>query len=378
MDLKASILFNDSMDIRSRLKEVRGPLFAALLRNVNVVFFLSGFLFDYLTLDRIDAWIDLVLQGLYILGLTVIIMFQTREEEGLWSPSGRIAQAWRFNVEALHFLYGGLLSAYIIFYSKSGAGRSLAFLVVVVVLMVANELTAVQRASRRLRLGLHAFCVASFLNYLLPVLLGRMGDGVFAMALGLTLLFSAGLLFWVWRITRSIGLLRSLACPPAAVLGMMGLFYALRWIPPVPLSMQFGGIFHHVGRKADRFELTYRKPPWYRFWRKDDRAFAARPGDRVYCFVRVFAPTHFTHTINLRWRVWDPEDRNYATSDKIPLEIRGGRGEGYRGFAFKANHRPGRWRVDVETSQGRLIGTIPFRIEADTDEGPRDWKIRKM
>jgi len=40
----------------------------------------------------------------------------------------------------------------------------------------------------------------------------------------------------------------------------------------------------------------------------------------------------------------------------------GGRDNGYRGYTFKRHVQPGRWRVEVRTETGRLLGRIPFEL----------------
>jgi hypothetical protein len=46
---------------------------------------------------------------------------------------------------------------------------------------------------------------------------------------------------------------------------------------------------------------------------------------------------------------------------QVSFPINGGRAEGYRGFTV-AVVTPGKWRCDVETSGGLLIGRISFDV----------------
>ncbi len=349
-------------------------------RYSNVLFFVGGFVFDVFTLVRIDSVLDLVYQSVYLGLITLILVRQIRFEQGLWQPSGWIGKIWHYETEAIHFFYGGLLSAYVIFYFKSTtASRSGVFLILTALLLFANEMPQIKKAGSRMRLGLHAFCLVSYLNYLIPVLAGRMGWLTFALAVMLTTASS-------YYLVRHLGRLMpeprramfTMGWPPAFILTLLVVFYAMKWIPPVPLSMQYGGIYHQVEKQVDQYRLIYPKPPWYRIWQRDSRPFLARPGDSIYCFVRVFAPRRFTHQIYMRWSVQNPRSGKYQFADRIALPIYGGRGEGFRGYGVKSNYEPGRWRVEVQTEDDRTIGAVPFTVIPDPTTEPRVWREHRM
>ena len=318
-------------------------------RNKNVLFFISGFIFDIFTLKRIDSVLDLVYQSVYLGLITIILVRGVRMELGLWHPSGWMAKIWHHEAEAIHFFYGGLLSAYVIFYFKStSASRSIVFLVLTSLLMFANEMPQIKEAGSRMRLGLHAFCLVSYLNYLIPILLGRMAWWTFAFAVWLTVVSSYYLVRYLARMMpdpRQAGW--TLGWPPVVVLVLVVTFYCMKWVPPVPLSMQYGSIYHHVYRDGEKFKLMYPKPPWYLFWQRDSTRYLARPGDTLYCFVRIFAPRRFTHEVYMRWVLKNPRTGRYMFQDRMSLPINGGRGEVYRGVGSKTHYAPGRRKEGV-------------------------------
>jgi hypothetical protein len=304
----------------------------------------------------------------------VLLVLQHRDETARWTPSGLVARWWAYNVEALHFLYGGLLSAYVVLYFRSSTGaRPLVFFALLVAVLMLNEAPHVRRAGHRLRLGLYAFCVLSFLNYFVPILVGTMGGWVFAIALSA----SAGV---VWLVADRVTALdenrytarRRLFVPAVIVCLLVALLYALRLIPPVPLSVQFHGIYHDVVREGDTYALVYEASPVWRFWRRDSRPFSRRPDDRVFYFARVFAPSRFRPDIVTVWEVQDDEGE-WQIADRIPLTIVGGRTDGFRTYAVKANFHPGQWRVTVETDDGRPVAMLSFEVRDDAGESGRRW-----
>lgn len=349
-------------------------------RHSNVLFFLAGFLFDAVTIKRIDATPDLAVQIGYLSGLTLLVVHQHRESRGLWSPGRWIAKIWRHNLDALHFLYGGLLSAYVVLYFKSTSGvKAALFLVFLVVLMIFNEAPRIRRFGCRLRLGLYGFCVASFLIYFIPILFGRVNDWTFVLSLGI-----AALLVWLvagWLAGREPELRSArirLSLPAAGLLLVMAALYFLRWIPPVPLSVQYQGIYHSVQRIDREYVLRFPEPPFWAFWRGASQPFEARQGDTVYYFLRLYAPARLRHEVRIRWEMFDEQRKTYTTTDLLPLPVVGGRREGYRGYMAKSHYQPGLWRVSAETRDGRTIGNIRFRIDLDESGQERSWVERRM
>lgn len=339
--------------------------------------FIAGFLADVFTLGRIDNARMLTKQGVFLILLALLLALEERRAVRRDLPEW-LDKAMAFSETAIHFLLGGLLSLITLFFFRSASGLgAFAFLAVVFVVLVANDFPRFRALGPVVRFALFSFCLTSYLAYLLPVLMGFMYPGLFVVA---ACLASLGLFLLVKVVQRWAGrgkhVLHRVVLPAAAMqLGLVGLYYA-KVIPPVPLAVQYLGVFHKVQRDGKGgIELLHERPDW-RFWEHGDQEFFARPGDRIYCFARVFAPTQFQQTILVRWSYDDPK-LGWRDSDALPMTISGGRDEGFRAWSYKANYQPGHWRVTLETDDGREMGRIRFTVVPDETTGERDFKIQR-
>jgi hypothetical protein len=94
----------------------------------------------------------------------------------------------------------------------------------------------------------------------------------------------------------------------------------------------------------------------------------------VYVFFRIVSPARFADQVQLRW-YWRAGGGigGWALQDAIPINIVGGREQGFRGYGFKSNYQPGQWKAQVETTDGREIGRIYFDLEGAA-QAPRIWQ----
>ena len=145
---------------------------------------------------------------------------------------------------------------------------------------------------------------------------------------------------------------------------ILNIFYWLNWIPPVPLSLKHIGIYHHVKLRDNSYLLRYEKPLWYQLFKSDDRDFYYSPGDSVFCFVSVFAPTKLTKKILHHWQIFSNRNDHWITTDLNGYELMGGREGGYRGYTFKRNLSKGKWRVNIITEDNKILGRIIFEIKS--------------
>jgi hypothetical protein len=63
-------------------------------------------------------------------------------------------------------------------------------------------------------------------------------------------------------------------------------------------------------------------------------------------------------------------EHGWIATDRIGFEISGGREGGYRGFTGKSGITPGKWRVEVQTERGRVLGRIDFTVIAGSSPHP--------
>ncbi|OQW30477.1 MAG: hypothetical protein A4C66_01130 [Nitrospira sp. HN-bin3] len=263
---------------------------------------------------------------------------------------------------ASQFLLGSLFSAYTIFYSRSATFSGTAvFFALLILLLIANEFLRDRLSNLRLLISLYAVVCFAFFTFFLPVITGYMNAAIFVAGA----MLSIGVILRVAQLIHRNNPARSreegigVTVPAAALIGILVGFYFLNWIPPVPLSLKFGGIYHDVKRPGDHFELAYERR-WYEFWKRSDTTF---PADTpIYCFTAVFAPVDLNTTIYHHWYYRPHDSRPFTHADKIPLKISGGREGGYRAYSFKQGLDPGDWRVDVEAGDGRILGRVSVTV----------------
>lgn len=327
-----------------------------------LLFFVGGFVFDLLTLRRVDNWITISLQLFYLhlLGFLLVSDFFKGFLEKKLKDKYLFFQ--KYKNSAIHFLFGALLSAYTIFYFKSSFGiKTFIFMVLLALVFVANESPKVKKSGLRVKLGIYALCLCSFLSYTIPVFTGVAGDGNFYLAVSFTGAVIGLIAFLLFLTQQSVkDIFKWVIAPSFTVLFVFSLLYFLELIPPVPISLQQIGIYHSVSKNTkDQYELTYYvEEKKHSIFRKD--VFFVE--DEIVCFARIFAPTQFYDKVQFRWLLWSHEAKKWLLQDIIVMSIVGGRERGFRGYSLKANYKPGKWRVIVETSNQREIGHIDFSI----------------
>jgi hypothetical protein len=340
---------------------------------INISFFIGGIIFDVFTLSDIDSLSSIIQQIIYIIGVGLLLYYDFLDRHNLLSiQSEKIKKLWQYRDVAIHFLMGGVLNLYSLFFLKSSSFMaSFVFLGFMLAMIIANELKIVQENKINLKIALYFICIFSFFALIYPLFLGFVGWLPFSMAfISTALVIYLVYKLLVRKINDSKILSRALLLPGLSIINLFLLFYCLGWIPPVPISVNEIGIYHNIEKTGDGDYILYSEKPWWKFWESGDQEFMAEPGDSVFLFVRIFSPARFNDSVTLHWQLYDKK-RGWQTTDQIKMQIMGGRREGYRGYAFKQKYQDGDWRVLVETNDGHEIGRQNFKI-MQTSESSED------
>lgn len=341
------------------------------------VFFLAGVTYDTVTLSRIDRLSDNLILLLYLVLLGWLIVLKGRramasiQGEDSECPPGAFhnlrTRVVPYVPMAIQFLLGGLFSAYTIFYFKSSSfGTTAIFFALLVGLLVANEFLRNRLSSIKLLISLYTVVCFSFFTFFLPVLVRYMNAFIFLLGAFLSLAVTLWVVELIYKrhptIPKKEKILTS--TPAVLLIGVLVGFYYMNWIPPVPLSLKFGGMYHQITKEDGAYQLSYAQGTWYQFWKRSDDQFGEK--ESAYCFTAVFAPIDLRTTIVHHWQrrsAQGGQSREYSTVDRIPISISGGRAGGFRAYTVKKRLDPGEWRVTVETHDGRVVGRVDFLVE---------------
>jgi hypothetical protein len=325
-----------------------------------IAIFGLGFLWDSLTLRRVDNLIDNIILLFYLIVIGIMIFLVLHRQSGKTLPN------WAQKIEphflwAMQFCFGGLFSSYVIFYFKSASWtRTQFFFLILIILWIANEFLQHRMQNPELLSILYCFCLFTFLAFFLPVIMAKVDAWIFVLA-GLISLVVSLPLFYLGLKTddgKWHPKMKAVAAWICSTFLIINLLYFTNLIPPVPLALKSAGIYHKVAKMAAGYEVKYVPPSLLRFWRQSDDPFFWSEGESVYCYTAIFAPGKVRVPVR---HIWSHKTSDgWVQTDRISFQIAGGREGGYRGFTKKNGIVPGKWRVEVETESGRILGRIDF------------------
>ncbi|AUC85081.1 DUF2914 domain-containing protein [Polaribacter sp. ALD11] len=330
-----------------------------------LLFFIGGFVWDSLTLGRIDRFYDIVILCTYMTLLTISIYIYNLVDGDKWKNT-LFRKYEAYLPLGIQFFLGGLTSAYVIYFSRSvSLSKTASFFLILLFLLFANEFFKKRISNKYLQFGAYYFVNFTFLSFFVPVILKKMSTEIFIISGFISLISTFLLIILVYRNSYStrtemvkwkmIGLIFSIYL-------LINTFYYFRLIPPVPLALDKGLVAHNIKIENGNYTVSYEVDEWYVFWRDHKIDFNRNLNKPVYIFTSIFAPTDLKKKIYHQWKWYNTNTDEWQNLDKIGFEITGGRDNGYRGYSFKNNIIDGEWKVEVITEEGLVLGVVGFNI----------------
>ncbi|MCM4169050.1 hypothetical protein KCTC52924_00185 [Arenibacter antarcticus] len=344
-----------------------------------VLFFIAGFVFDSLTLGRIDRLYDLIVLCLHMTSLTITLFLFNLVDDGRWKNTflGRYEEYFPL---AIQFFFGGLSSAFVIYFSRSvSLSRTISFFIILVLLLFANELLKKRISNKYLQFGVYFFISFTFFTFIIPVFISEMNTNIFLISGVVSLISSLLVITIIYGISPSTRLevhLGKLFGMILFIYALINVFYFLKLIPPVPLAMQTGIVAHNIESQNNSYYVTYETDDWYIFWRDHRLKYIHEPDENVYVFTSIFAPTDLKKSIFHRWTWYNEGTGKWEIVEDIGYEITGGRDGGYRGYTYKNNVKPGTWKVEVITEEELVLGVVDFEIVINPSLQPKGVRRR--
>jgi MFS family permease len=339
-------------------------------RWISPVTVVIGFIFDNLTLRRIDVFFSNALLIFYLVvsALSILLLNIHEHRRGEAERSETLHFILIF---AMQFCLGGLFSASFLFYSKSGTLiDSWPFLLMIAGYIVGNEILRKNYVRLSFQVAVFFTALFSYLIFFLPVILGIMGDAIFILS-GVSSLMITGLFIYIlsWFAPE-----RTRRSTPIIIGALSGLFaiinilYFTNLIPPIPLALKDAGIYRSVNKIAEgSYVVSGENQQWFNVFSRKPIIHMI-PGEPLYALSLIFAPTKLSTDIVHVWQYFDDGEGRWISFNPILLRIGGGREGGFRTYSMKENVFPGLWRVDVRTPRGQIIGRLSFKIALSMGE----------
>jgi hypothetical protein len=332
-----------------------------------LLFFIGGFIFDSLTLGRIDRVYDLFVLCSHMTLLSITLYLYNLGDDGKWKNTFLERYEEYFPL-AIQFFFGGLSSAFVIYFSRSvSLSKTASFFTILVLLLIANEFLKKRISNKYLQFGVYYFISFTFFTFMIPVFMKELNTDIFLISGAVSLVSTLALVIFIYGkspSTRKEVHLGKMIVIIIAIYGTLNLFYFLKLIPPVPLALDKGIVAHTIAMDNNKFIVSYESEDSYIFWRKHKMDFSYRPNENVYIFTSIFAPTDLKKSIFHRWKWYNETTKKWEIVEDIGYDITGGRDGGFRGYTYKNNVKPGEWKVQVLTNEEQVLGVIDFKIVA--------------
>ena len=346
-------------------------------RHLSAAAMVTGFTLDNIFFGRIDnLWQTQAVFAVYaavcFVTIPLLHYLEARAARGAGRPR------WHALLPiATQFALGGFWSGFLIFYARSAVvSASWPFLLLLLLIFIGNEYYARYHERVVFTSTLFFFALYSYAIFALPIYTHTMGTPIFLLS-GAVAIVIFGLFTVLLRIVgreRFFADIFPIRVGAGVVLVVINLFYFTNILPPLPLSARAAGMYHSVSRVPGAYVATTESESWLVQYLNFAPTEHVVMGDSLYAYSSIFAPTDLSTTIVHRWQWYDQSKKQWETRAAIAYPIEGGRDGGYRGYSAAIMRSAGRWRVSIETADGRIIARLPFTV-IFVGESPKETSI---
>lgn len=324
----------------------------------------GGMVLDFVTFKTLKTETAFSVLLIYLGLATLIVVYTNVYKAKKIKKTKFTTMVYTFAPLALQFFFGALLSASFVFYWFSGSlSVSWPLMFLLMALIIGNEKVRAYYLKPVIQFALYYFALFSILSVMFPFWLNSLSPLVFLLSGGISLIWM--LLFlqvlskrldhlaWKYSQVRSIIL--------SIFIGMNGLYF-LQVIPPIPLSIRHAGVYHSISRSGADYRLEKEVTTLFEKIIPGE-VIEKEPDSTISVFSSVFAPAELNTRIVHHWQYFDEVEGKWVSQLEASYSLIGGRQDGYRGFSTSIARREGRWRVDIQTERGQVLGRVKFRIK---------------
>jgi hypothetical protein len=334
-------------------------------RQISALSLAGGFAFDSFAFGRIDHAATQAVFIVYLLvaGITIAVLHGLESRPDGRKPSDKTRTIL---VAITQFALGCLLSGFCVFYIRSASvTSSWPFLLAMAAIFIGNEYLRRYHARLVFSALLFFFAIYSYAILLVPIVIGRIGRIPFL----ISGVIAVVIFFFFMRALAQLGHERYRGARMQVRIGMvlitvfLNVAYFLRLLPPLPLVLTDAGVYHEVKRAGADFQAAQEdEPPEWQALFGTHSIMHVQKGAKLYLYNAVFAPRGLHTRLVHDWQ-WLNPGRGWQSQQRVPVDIAGGREDGYRFYTTKTSPQPGQWQVNIMTGDGRSVGRVRFAVE---------------
>src|SRR3989344_3354966 len=220
-------------------------------RQIGAIGLALGFVFDWLTLRRVD----LLRENLWMLGILLVATlgilalnyYYRRVPEARENYQHYSLQFWI--IFAIQFAFGGILSSFLVLYFRSATlSAAWPFLLLLGAAFAGNEIFKERYTRLSYQVSVLFLSIFAFAIFGVPVLVHRLGTSIFLLSGLASLLVIAGFIALLKLVNRAYYWenRRNLARTIVGLFLLINLLYFANLIPPIPLALKEAGVYHQI------------------------------------------------------------------------------------------------------------------------------------